>query len=271
MKHKTVFSKGGFSLVEMLVMVGIMSIVLLAMMTMQDNQTKSNNYLDFKLKTIQLRGTLIGQFLKDANNCACLFNGAPPFPAAGTNQLGGAAPTDVGLYTSAAPACGAPASYFINAAGVDGVAAKSVSLQNIKTTTIPNIYSGDFVVNATSTKAVLGPKDITVSVPVSISTTPVGANAQFTDCSVTTTTSDCVTVTTPMTNFCATAICPVDHPKAVSGQCSASCHWIQETTLSADRQYCGVIQGNCTGTAPGDGICIYGGQRATSATVVCCK
>lgn len=173
------------SLIEVIVVTGIISVIMLAMLTMQSNQMKSNNYLEFQLKRTQLHGTLVGQFLKDSNNCACLFNGASSFPAAGTASLSGVTPTQIGLYTSAAPGCGAPAQFFINATGIDGLAATSIQLQNIAPTADPNIYTGSFNINIRSTKDVLGPSDLPISIPVSISTTPAGANVNFMSCGLT--------------------------------------------------------------------------------------
>jgi prepilin-type N-terminal cleavage/methylation domain-containing protein len=173
----------GFSLVETMVVVGIVGVMALAMMTMQSNQVKSNNYLEFQLKRTQLQGVLLGQFLKDPNNCACLFAGATAFPAAGAATLPGTAPTQIGLYTSAAPACGTPAQFFIDAAGIDGLKATSIRLQNITPTSDPNIYTGAFNIGVQSTKDVLGPKELPISIPVSVATSPSGANVVFNSCS----------------------------------------------------------------------------------------
>jgi prepilin-type N-terminal cleavage/methylation domain-containing protein len=74
-------NENGFSLSEMMIVAGIMGVLLLAMMTMQSNQTKANNFLQFQLRRTELQGAIVGQFLKDANNCACLFKGANPFLA----------------------------------------------------------------------------------------------------------------------------------------------------------------------------------------------
>ena len=173
----------GFSLVEILVVTGIMGIMMLAMVTLQTNQSKANAYLEFQLKRTQMHGTLVGQVLKDPNNCACLFAGSNAFPAAGIATLTGAAPTQIGLYTSAAPGCGAPLQFFIDGTGIDGLKATSINLQYLTPTLDPNTYSGQFTLNIRSTKDVLGPKDLSISIPVTIATTPAGANRNFVSCS----------------------------------------------------------------------------------------
>ncbi len=173
------------SLIEVLVVISIMSIISIAMISLQNNQMKANNYLEFKLKQTQLHGTILGQFLKDPNNCACLFKGASNFPIAGIAALAGVSPSNIGLYTSAAPVCGPPTQFFIDNAGIDGLKATSISLQNIVPTADPNTYTGQFNINIESTKEVLGPKALRpISVPVSVSTSPAGPNVTFRSCSI---------------------------------------------------------------------------------------
>jgi hypothetical protein len=184
-RHFSVNSTKGFSLVEVMVLVGIMSLMMFAMMTMQSNQMKSNNFLEFQLKRTQLQGTLIGQVLKDANNCGCIFQGATEFPVAGIATLAGVTPTQIGLYN---PGCGAPTQVFIDGttAGIDGLRLTSISLQSLKPTGDPNTYSAFFNVNIQSTKEVAGPRDLSITpIPVSISTTPSGGNVSFVNCSTT--------------------------------------------------------------------------------------
>lgn len=176
-------NSNGFSLVEIMIVTGIMGIMMLAMSTMQSNQMKANNYLEFQLKRTQLQGTIIGQILKDPNNCACLFNGASAFPSSGIATLAGATPTQIGPYTSAAPGCGAPAQFFIDGVGIDGLKATSIQLQNITPTANPNIYTGQLNLDIQSTKEVMGPKNLPISIPVSIATSPAGANVNFVSCS----------------------------------------------------------------------------------------
>lgn len=176
-------NQNGFSLIEIVVVSGIMGIMALVMMTMQQSQMKANNYLEFQLKRTQLEGAIIGQFLKDPNNCRCLFSGATAFPVSGIATLAGVTPTQMGLYTSAAPGCGAPSQFFINSTGVDGIKATSIKLQNITPTLTPNSYTGSLNINVQSTKDVIGTKDLPIKIDVSIATTPAGANVNFLSCS----------------------------------------------------------------------------------------
>jgi len=177
----------GFSLVEVMVVVGIMGISTLAMMSMHTTQLKANNYLEFQLKRTQLQGTIINQFLNDPNNCKCLFNGAVPYPVAGTNALSGVSPTQVGTYHFATAGVCATASMpspFVNNLGIDGLKTTSIKLENISPTADPNIYSGRFNINVQSSKEVLGPRDLPISIPVNIATSPAGANVKFLSCSL---------------------------------------------------------------------------------------
>src|SRR5690606_14563271 len=98
--------QNGVTLVEVLVVAGFMSILMMAMITMQTHQSKSNNYLEFQLKRTQLQQVIVSQVLSDAQNCACLFAGASPFPANPTGAgatLTGVSPTQVGRYNFVTP------------------------------------------------------------------------------------------------------------------------------------------------------------------------
>lgn len=160
-----------------------MSVLILSMVTMHSSQLKTTNFLEFQLKRTQLHGTLLGQFLRDPNNCACLFNGASPFPPAGIATLAGAAPTRIGPFPLG---CGVPSPVFIDTTGIDGLRATAIELRNISPTANPNIYSGQFTVNVQSLKEVAGPRDLSIPIPVSITTIPAGANVSFVNCSLTT-------------------------------------------------------------------------------------
>lgn len=180
-------NRKGFSLVELLVVIGIMSAVILAMMTMQENQMKANNYLEFQLKRTQLQNTLVGQVFNDPGNCACLFAGAAPFPAmpsAPGATLTGVAPTQIGRYSFATPGVCATATMpqpLVNNAGIDSLKTTSIRLANVMN--ISGVYTGEILINLQTTKPVLGPPDLPIKIPVVVTTTPSGANVNFQSCS----------------------------------------------------------------------------------------
>jgi prepilin-type N-terminal cleavage/methylation domain-containing protein len=172
----------GLSLVEMLIALGIMGIMMLAMSNMFNSQLKSNNYLEFQLKRIQLQGIIFNQFLNNPNNCACLFNGAAEFPVGGTAVLAGVAPTQIVRYTSAAPGCATAPDPYVNNVGIDGLRTTAIELRNI-TDLGGGLYDGNFVVGLQSTKDISGPKDLNISIRVSINTGPGSpGNRVFTNC-----------------------------------------------------------------------------------------
>jgi hypothetical protein len=181
-------SSAGVSFVELMVVMGVMAILMLTVVEMQGFQMKSNNFVEFQLKRTQLHGSILGQFLSDPVNCACMFAGASPFPvmpAAPGAVLTGVAPTTIGRYNFVTPGdcttATVPAPLATNA-GVDRIKVNSISLMNIMN--VGGKYLGDLVVNVESQKEVLGPKALPVSIPVQVETTPAGPVVNFSSCSV---------------------------------------------------------------------------------------
>lgn len=175
------------TLVEVLIVTSIMGFLMLAMMTMQTNQTKSNNFLEFQLKRTELQGAIVGQFLNDPSNCACLFAGSALIP---TNPaLPGAvlsvSPTSIGPYNFVTPGncltATMPAPLLTNV-GFNGLKTASIRLKDIINSS--GNYSGNLVVSVKSTKDVLGPDTIPFTIRVSVATVPAGANVQFKSCSM---------------------------------------------------------------------------------------
>ena len=166
---------------------------MLVMATMQTNQLRSNNFLEFQMKRTQLQAAIVGQVLGDPNNCACLFRGAAPFPAnpnpAGPGAtLTGVNPTEIGQYTfvGTPPNCATATlpQPLINNTGIDDMRSTLIQLTNIKRVS-PGIYSGNFVVILESLKSVLGPSTLEIRIPVSIGASPAGPNVAFQSCSMT--------------------------------------------------------------------------------------
>lgn len=178
----------GFSLLEVMIVTGVMGFMVLAMLTMQSNQLKSNNYLEFQLKRTQLQNALIGQVLNDPLNCSCLFAGASAFAVNPTKPgatLTGVAPTQIGRYQFVTPGDCSTATIpqpLVDGAGIDGLKTTSIQLKDIMN--VSGAYSGSVVVNLESTKEMLGPKTLAIKIPVSITTAPSGSNVKFVSCSL---------------------------------------------------------------------------------------
>jgi len=91
----------GFTLVEMMIVLGVLGLATTAFVSLQSNQLRSANYTEFQSKRSQLTNSLTQMFLNNANNCACLFNGANSFPASPAlpgATLTGVTPTTIGPY-----------------------------------------------------------------------------------------------------------------------------------------------------------------------------
>lgn len=141
-----------------------------AIMSMQTNLSRSNNFLEFQLKRTQLHGSILSQVLSDSDQCKCLFRGATEFPATGAAELRGYTPvTAIGTFDPLN--CTAPLTNpLITAAGMDGLKLVSTGLRNL--TPLPGGFSGDLLVNIESVKTVMGPKELPIKIPVNVLTVP---------------------------------------------------------------------------------------------------
>lgn len=183
-------SLNGFSLVEIMIVAGVMGIMMFMMMTMQMNQMKANNFLQFQMKKIEIQRNILGQFLSDPNNCGCLFQNATPAPfsdtASNITLEVTTPPTVLGRYKFVTAGDCSTATIpqpLINSVELDGVKSTSIELKNI--TAVGGGFSGNFVVKLQSTKELIGPNELSpISIPVTISTTPpVAGMVTFQSCS----------------------------------------------------------------------------------------
>ncbi len=167
---KVFHSKGGFTLVELMIASGVMAVMMFAMISMQTNQMKTNNFLEFQLKKTQLHGSILGQVISDPYNCNCLFNGAAEFPTTGTSELTGyTPPAAIGVFGIAGCAAAIP-NPLVTSAGLDGLKLISTKLKNI--VPVGSDFSGDLLINVESTKEILGPKELNIKIPVTVITDP---------------------------------------------------------------------------------------------------
>lgn len=164
----------GFSLIEVMVAIAIFGVAMAAFMTMQTQQTKTNNFIQFQLKRTELQGAIIGQFLNDPKNCACLFQNAGPAEipanAAGIVWPVSTPPTELGRYQIPTPGDCTTASIpvpLVNEKGVDGIKSTSIRLRDVTATS--GVFSGHLVVDVQSKREVLGVGDLSIKIPVHIS------------------------------------------------------------------------------------------------------
>jgi hypothetical protein len=95
--------------------------------------------------------------------------------------LTGVTPTLIGLFPNPAPGCGAPIQALVDGIGIGGAKAASIQLTNI--TGAGTTFSGNLSIDLQSTKEVLGPSHLPISIPVSVAATTAGANVTFGSCS----------------------------------------------------------------------------------------
>jgi prepilin-type N-terminal cleavage/methylation domain-containing protein len=186
-KFKFANSQSGMSLVEVMISIGIMSILALSMMTMQSNQVKTNNFLLFQLKRAELRAALVGQFLNDPNNCGCLFKNATPADfsstASGVTLAVATPPVVLGRYSSSVCGTALIPVHLADSTGVDGIKTTSIQLTNI--TVAGGVFSGNLSVTLQSLTEVSGPKDLSLSIPVNVATIPTTPGmVAFSSCSM---------------------------------------------------------------------------------------
>jgi hypothetical protein len=174
-------SQSGMGLIEIVIASAVLLTVITMAMTFFANQLKAKNYMDFQGQREDLRSKIVSQFLNDPINCKCLFTGSGTITKVGTATL--RAPTErFGRYqfviqgdcsTASVPV---PFTSAIPSLAVTGV--------QINTLGVNGLHSGDLIVQLKSTKDVLGPKDLVLSIPVSVQTSPApGAEVNFEGCS----------------------------------------------------------------------------------------
>jgi hypothetical protein len=168
-----------------------MGITAVAFISLQQHQLKSNNYLEFQLKKVQLENSLLSQVLNDPNNCSCLFQGSPAIPQnppAPGATLSGVTPNQIGRYRFVTPGDCSTATIpqpLVQSTGQEGVRSSAILLKNIQN--ISGAYSGELEVQLESLKPVAGPKNLSIRIPVNIGVTLAGGLATFRDCSINTT------------------------------------------------------------------------------------
>lgn len=178
-------NQSGMTLIEILVVVGIMAISMSAMLVMQQNQLLANNFLEFQLKKIQAESAIVNQVLNNPQNCACMVAGSPTIdanPAAPGATLTTSA-TQIGSYQFTNPGDCATATIpqpVVDGIGSDGIKTKSISIRNITNTA--GQFKGDLQVRIESLKKVSGPSELVINIPVQLQASVTGTNAQIQSC-----------------------------------------------------------------------------------------
>ncbi len=162
--HRQIDHGSGFTLVEVLVVVAVMTIVLLSMVTMFRNQMLANNFLEFQGKRGELRNAIDGQFLTNRYNCKCLFP-PTPFPTSGT-LLTAATNAQLGLFNfvTAGDCAGAT----VPIPFVDQIGAISTPLIELNIVNISGTYSGQLNVVVSPGKEMIGPPQSVIRIPVAV-------------------------------------------------------------------------------------------------------
>lgn len=165
-------NKKGFSIIEVMVAVGLLTLVMLAATTFFAQQLKANHFLEFQSKREQLRLAMLGQVLNNPANCKCLFNGAANFSSAGASDLTGYAdPHAIGRFEPADCSAGVP-NPLVDKNGFDGLKLISTSLKNISFA--GGTYGGELMITIEASKEVAGPKTLLLKIPVAVLTTDAG-------------------------------------------------------------------------------------------------
>jgi type II secretory pathway pseudopilin PulG len=168
-------NQAGFSILEMVVAAALMGALALASLSFFQEQSKRSNLMEFLGKREQIRHALMNQVLTNSDNCKCLFNGAAPFPVAGTAALTGFATNEIGRYHFPTPGDCAGVTIpepLVSTAGVDGIKLVSLDLKNIQL--VSGAYLGSLEVLLSNVKDMSGMKSKGIRIPVMLSTKPSG-------------------------------------------------------------------------------------------------
>ncbi len=191
----------GFSLVEILVVMAIMSIMALGSANFFVWQMKSNNFSDLQSKRTQLRLALLGQFLSSSSHCKCAFPGLDEFPAStsapGITLQSGGLPYSANILQRYSAGCTPDTGgQFISSTGIDSLKSNSIRLEEVHLS--GGNYIGKLSIEMESLKEVAGPKQLLLRIPVVLQTVPGSpGNVQFDGCS-----SDSSTTIVPLVGLC---------------------------------------------------------------------
>lgn len=191
--------KSGFSLIEVLIVIGILGVTSLALVSLMDYARSSSEGVRFLIKREQLRTQIITQVLNNPNNCRCIFANSTPFPSTGIAALPNSVPVQaVRNYELVGPSdCGTavPRDTFIDTINADdGVRATEINLLNI--TNIMGQYSGELTIRMSTQKKILGLSNLDLIIPVNINTTGAGpGTVRLANCSL----SQPISTTAPAT------------------------------------------------------------------------
>lgn len=162
-------NQSGFSLVEIMISVGLMAAGALALASMGGNSTKQMNGLEFKLLREQYKMQTMSQFLNTPHSCKCLFKNIEfqKAPVSKINDAGDAGTLGLGVYTE--DCSSVPSPYLQSTYGGDGVRAKYIKLMDVEF--INNAYYGNLAVLLESKKDMMGDTVRGFKLPVALKVT----------------------------------------------------------------------------------------------------
>ncbi len=178
----------GFSLVESMMVFGLLGAGAAGMIGLLDAQSKGSNRTEFMNLKEQLRTTVIAQFLNFPPNCKCLFEGV------NFNKVGITPEIDftngvIGRRNFLTPGdCSSatvPLPLISNSTVINGLKATSIKLKDIQE--VSGQYLANFVLRIETQKKVSGAKEATLFIPVVLGTAadPDPAKFQVNGCSIT--------------------------------------------------------------------------------------
>lgn len=177
-------SQYGLSLVETLIAGAVLAGLALAGITLFENQTKSQNLVEFKSEIEILRLSLVSQILSDPEQCKCLFNGAT-FDVNGHSELL-SSETKLGRYQFATPGECTTAtipSALASENGRNGLVLDHIKLNDIQL--VSGLYTAKLSIGFTNTKKSVGVKTRGFQYPVVVMTEPGDpGSVRLTGCSV---------------------------------------------------------------------------------------
>jgi prepilin-type N-terminal cleavage/methylation domain-containing protein len=180
-------SQAGFSLTEILVAVGLLSVITLAMLTMLTTQNKELSSIDEKmaLQTLQIQLT---NLLQNPSFCGC-FIGNNKFNS--TTHTWNSFPTEIGSsYDNTCAIVGAPLVKENERIGTSKMVPTDIRLENI-TETLVNTgrYSSNLVVAMDQNQLTRIRKNISIPFSFQLNMVDAPANRSLSACSVSSTTS----------------------------------------------------------------------------------
>lgn len=163
----------GFSLVEAMMVLGLMAAAGVAVMTFMQNQSKVSNRMEYVNLRDQLRSTLLSQFLTSSESCKCVFEGATFNKVGVTSEINFSNGVIGRRHFATSGNCATstvPFKLVSTNEVINGLQALDIKLKDVQE--VSGSYMANFQVRIETPKNIIGVRESLIQIPVILNTQP---------------------------------------------------------------------------------------------------